>query len=109
MLAVTVDAIRAAVAAGTPLLRTHSLRRMGEHRISVDDLVQALSNCELVEDYPNDPRGPSALVLGLTTSGRPLHAVCTFDFRSGRLFIITVYEPETPRWLDEHTRNPAWR
>jgi len=59
---------------------------------------------DVLEDYPNDPRGPSGLVLGLTATGRPLHAVCAFD-PGGTLLIITIYEPMMPWWLDEHTRH----
>ncbi|MGB9783070.1 MAG: DUF4258 domain-containing protein [Moorellaceae bacterium] len=44
-----------------------------------------------MEDYPNDPRGPNALILGYTEDKRPLHAVCAFA-PSGTLLIITVYD-----------------
>ncbi|MGI9861522.1 DUF4258 domain-containing protein [Moorella naiadis] len=62
-----------------------------------------LAHGEILEDYPNDPRGPSALVLGYAENGRPLHAVCAFD-PSGILLIITVYEPEPPKWENARTR-----
>jgi len=68
--------------------------------------MEILANGEILEDYPDDPRGPSALVLGHSNVGRPLHAVCAFD-PSGTLLVITVYEPERPRWRDERTRNPG--
>ncbi|WP_231967983.1 DUF4258 domain-containing protein [Thermanaeromonas toyohensis] len=32
-----------------------------------------------MEEYPEDPRGASCLVLGRTPDGKPLHVVCGFD------------------------------
>ncbi|HEY8692656.1 MAG TPA: DUF4258 domain-containing protein, partial [Chloroflexota bacterium] len=80
--------------------------RAGKRRIGDEELVGILADGEILEDYPEDPRGPSALVLGHASAKRPLHVVCAFD-PSGTLLVITVYEPEPPNWLDERTRNPA--
>ena len=77
----------------------------GKRRAGDDELVQALDGGEILEDYPDDPRGASALVLGHTHDGRSLHIVCAFD-PSGTLVVITVYEPEPPWWLNERTRSP---
>ena len=52
---------------------------MTERHIAVEEVEQALlsNRVEVVEDYPDDPRNPSCLVLGFTGQGRPLHAHCT--------------------------------
>jgi len=65
-----------------------------------------LASGEVLEEYPGDPRGSSALVLGHTDDGTPVHAVCAFD-PSGTLLIVTIYEPRLPRWLNERTRSSA--
>jgi len=57
---------------------------------------------KLLEDYPDDPRGHSCLVLGYTEHG-PVHVVCGLS-RQGRLYIITVYVPSLPKWVDERRR-----
>jgi len=41
---------------------------------------------------------PSALILGFTALGRPLHAVVALDQGSGILWIITLYEPTIEQW-----------
>ena len=52
----------------------------------------------VVEEYPDDKYGPSLLLLGITESGRPLHAqVSAADTPLVR--IITLYEPNPVEWL----------
>lgn len=33
--------------------------------ITTEELEEALKTCEIIEDYPDDPRGASCLILGL--------------------------------------------
>ncbi len=65
-------------------------------------MVIAIANGEILENYPEDQRGHSCLVLGYTRDGKALHAVCGYD-PSGTLVIITVYFPEPPKWKDPKT------
>ncbi len=83
----------------------HARERAGKRYISTQPLVRALAHGDILEEYASDQRGPSALLLGHSDDGRPLHAVCAFD-PGGILVIITVYEPQFPEWLDERTRSP---
>jgi hypothetical protein len=80
----------------------HARERAARRRVNAEALAAALANGEILEDYRDDSRGPSALVLGYANN-RPLHAVCAFD-ANGILLIVTVYEPEPPAWADERTR-----
>ncbi len=100
-----IDAIRRAYLAGKWALTRHARLRAGQRMIGDEALVDMLSQGEILEDYPDDPRGPSALVLTYPEGGRPIHAVCGFD-PDGTLLVITVYEPAPPKWLDERTRSP---
>ena len=54
---------------------------------------------ELVEDYPNDARGHSCLILGRGADGRPIRVVCApkEDF----LASITAYLPGPDEWEDD--------
>jgi hypothetical protein len=53
---------------------------------------------EIIEDYPDDPRGHSCLMLGFGENGRPIHVLCSpkDDF----LAIITAYLPDKDEWED---------
>ena len=51
---------------------------------------------KVVEDYPEDPRGHSCLLLGFGDGHRPIHVVCAP--KSDYLAIITAYLPEPAEW-----------
>jgi hypothetical protein len=72
--------------------------------ITIDDIKTAILNGELLEDYPDDLRGHSCLMLGTAEDGRPLHVVLTILAQIEEVLIITVYVPTPPKWLDPHTR-----
>ena len=47
---------------------------------------------EIIEQYPDDLRGPSCLVVGFS-GNRPVHAVCAVKTDPKELLLITVYDP----------------
>ena len=53
---------------------------------------------DLVEDYPDDPRGHSCLMLGFGEGGRAIHVVCTP--KDEYLAIITAYLPDPHEWAE---------
>jgi hypothetical protein len=75
--------------------------RLNDH-LTIEDIEAVLQSCEILERYPQDPRGESCLVLGFC-GGRPVHIVCG-STRQGKLFLITVYIPGEPKWKDPRTR-----
>lgn len=80
----------------------HAEKERYAEGITIHDLQEAVSNGLILEDYPDDPRGPSCLVLGYSRE-RPIHIVCAYA-REKWLRIITVYLPRPPKWIDEKTR-----
>ena len=99
----TVTLIRESVASGAYELSLHADDERLADQLTMDELEEVLASAELLEDYPDDPRGHSCLVLG-HTGGRPVHVVCGLT-RQGRLLVITVYLPSPPKWKDPRTRN----
>lgn len=59
-------------------------------------------NVEILEKYPQNPRGYSCLALGFTKEGKPIHAV--FGTSGAVLVIITVYRPVEELWIDYKER-----
>lgn len=81
----------------------HAGDRMIERHISVSEVEEALvsRNVEVIEDYPDDPRSPSCLILGMTRGGRPLHIQCTYP---PNVAVVTAYEPKSEEWMDWRIR-----
>ena len=95
--------IQVAIRNGDYLFTIHAGRRMTERHISLREVVEALlsGGSEIIEDYPEDPRGPSCLVLGFTGSRQPIHVQCSYP---PRIAIITAYEPGSEEWIDLRVR-----
>ena len=92
-----IDAIRVKVAAGDFEYSQHAVDQATLRGIAVRELREAIANGEVIEDYPNDKYGPSCLVLGFATAGRPIHIQCSHPSRS-LLKIITAYQPNPDEW-----------
>jgi hypothetical protein len=80
------------------VFRIHALQRMAQRRISPNDIRQSLEQCMVVEDYPDDTPYPSCLVLGWIGK-RPLHIVKAENIESRETIVITVYEPDSSKWM----------
>jgi hypothetical protein len=72
-----------------------------ERLISANEVEQVVLEGDLVEDYPDDVRGHSCLLLG-APDGRPVHVVCSP--RAQYLAIITAYLPEPTQWSPDFRR-----
>ena len=78
----------------------HALRRAVERNVSEEEIRQAgLLWATIIESYRGDKYSPSCLLLGFTTSGRPLHVQVSLA-NTQRVRIITLYEPDPNEWID---------
>jgi len=95
-----IDSIQELVSKREYLFTIHAGDRMTERHIAVEEVEQMLMSdgVEVIEDYPDDPRGASCLVLGVTGPGRPLHVHCTHP---PGLAVITAYQPDASEWEDD--------
>lgn len=87
------------------LFLPHAIKQMSRCHslITPDEVSYVVFNGEVIEDYPEDVRGHSCLLLGMP--GRPIHVVCSpkADF----LAIITAYLPNPARWSSDFKRRLA--
>jgi hypothetical protein len=98
------DEIRDKIARRQYEFSKHAVDQSIIRDISVVELEQAVSNrSELIEDYPEDKYGPSCLILGFTSVGRPIHVQCSYPTRP-LIKIITLYEPDSDLWIDFRIR-----
>jgi Domain of unknown function (DUF4258) len=102
-----IDEIRQLVRQERYEFSIHAQQERLEEDLDVTEIEAALVQGELLEAYPNDPRGESCLVLGYA-GAKPLHAVLGWARTRGEgeniLRIITVDIPQPPKWYDPRTR-----
>jgi Domain of unknown function (DUF4258) len=82
------------------LFLPHALRQMlrPERMISRLEVRQVIAQGDVIEDYPEDPRGHSCLMLGLGDGERALHVCCAP--KEDYLAVITAYLPDAHEWSD---------
>ena len=101
----TDDDIRRHLAAERPRWTAHAEEQSDEDALLRDEVWEALGRTlRVVEDYPNDPRGASALVLTRLRDGSPVHA----QIGVSRIpwVVVTVYRPDRDpkgRWNEDYT------
>jgi hypothetical protein len=83
----------------------HALRQMSrlDRMITASEIRSVVEDGQVIEDYPEDQRGHSCLMLGYGTDNRPIHVVCSP--KDGYLAVITAYIPDLRQWeIDFKTR-----
>ena len=80
------------------LFLPHAVGQMNrpDRMISTEEVRTVINKGQIIEDYPEDKRGHSCLLLGYGFEGRPIHVACSpkYDF----LAIITAYLPSSEEW-----------
>ena len=80
------------------LFLPHTIRQMSrpDRMISTQEVERIIMTGEVIEDYPEDLRGHSCLILGFGQNNRPIHIVCSP--KDEYLAIITAYLPDSLQW-----------
>ena len=91
-----IEAIKEKIDQGRYIISFTHTEKLRQRRIKAEDLEQAVKTGTIIEDYPEDRRGPSCLILGFVGK-RPLHMVCG-RLDADEILIITAYEPDLVEW-----------
>jgi len=70
--------------------------------ITTKEIQSIVMTGEVIEDYPEDTRGHSCLILGFGQNNRAIHVVCSP--KDEYLAIITAYIPDSTQWSSDFTR-----
>lgn len=95
---------RIRIAAAKKLLfLPHAIRQMNkpDRMITAAEVRAVILQDDILEDYPDDPRGHSCLMRGEPVPDRIIHVVCSP--KDEYLAIITAYIPDAAGW-DEAKR-----
>ena len=86
------------VSKGEYEFRKHALERGTLREINPLEAKEAILEGEVIEDYPDDPRGHSCLIHGKSSKGKQLHIVCGIAY--DRVWVVTVYKPSKDEWIN---------
>ena len=103
----TIEKIRRKIREGRYEFTAHAQQERLEDDLDIAEIEAAILDGEVIEEYPNDPRGPSCLVTGYVGT-RPIHVVLGWARQQAELEqmlrVVTVYIPQPPKWKDHRTR-----
>lgn len=99
-----IDHIKQRVRARKFKYTLHARNEALNDKINISKTVEIIECAELIEDYPDDPRGHSCLLLGWMGI-TPVHVVCGVG--PEEIIIITVYIPDSDKWIDYRERKKA--
>jgi len=68
--------------------------------IKPSEVRRVIERGNVIEDYPEDARGHSCLLLGFGDENRPVHVVCAP--KDDYLAIITAYLPDINEWSPDY-------
>jgi hypothetical protein len=97
---VILDKIRVCVAKTNISWQKHSLQRMLERGISLQEVKDAILNGVVIESYSNDYPFPSVLLANIIKV-KPLHVVMAYDEENLMCYVITAYVPDDKHFEDD--------
>jgi hypothetical protein len=96
---VDIEDIRQKVGEGRYTISFTHTEKLRLRRIKAADIERAVKSGNIIEDYPNDPRGASCLIFG-RVGDRPLHILFA-QLQAEELLVVTAYEPDPEEWEDD--------
>ncbi len=96
-MSLSIEELRELCAKGSVRWTDHVLKRLMQRGIFQSEIIQAIMDGEIIEQYPDDYPYPSCLILG--TTGRIIHVACGRG--ENELWIITAYRPDSSEWEDD--------
>jgi len=101
----TLELLIALVSKSEVRISNHGYDELAADNLSVRNMVSGLTGAELLEDYPDFPKGPCVLVLQRDPEGRPIHVV--WGIPKGKMspaVLVTAYRPDPQQWTDDYRR-----
>jgi hypothetical protein len=95
--------IQYCIKAQTYLYSAHADKERLADNLTLTEIEEAIQTGVTIEQYTDTGRGPSCLVAGFTTAGKPVHIVV--GKKMEQVVIITVYIPTPPKFVTPFKRN----
>jgi hypothetical protein len=96
---VKIETIQEKIRQGRYIISFTHTEKLRQRRIKAEDIERAIATGVIIEDYREDRRGSSCLILGFAGK-RPLHVVCG-RLDADEILVITAYEPDVAEWEND--------
>ena len=101
----TLERVKDLVARGDVRVSLHGLEELQSDAVRVRDVIAGLNGAEVVEDYPDNGKGPCVLVLQRDPQGEPIHIGWGISRGTlGPAVIVTGYRPDQGLWSEDYLR-----
>jgi hypothetical protein len=80
----------------------HGYDELAQDGILAREVVSGVQDGQIVEDYPEYPKGPCVLVLQRDQAGKPIHVV--WGIPKGKAtpaVVVTSYRPDPDKWSSD--------
>jgi hypothetical protein len=100
-----VEKVHALILAGDVRISEHGYDELTEGGLSAREVLEGVPEAILVEEYPDFPKGPCALLLQKDRKGKPIHVVWGIPRGYDKpVVLVTAYRPDSERWDETFTR-----
>lgn len=90
---------------GEVKISSHGYDELAADHIYFRDVMSGVSEAEVVEEYPEYPKGPCVLVLQWDPEGQPMHVLWGIPKQAtAPAVLITAYRPDPAYWSKDFKR-----
>lgn len=98
----TLERIQALVSRREVRVSEHGYDELASDGILVREVLAGLARAQVLEDYPEYPKGPCVLLLQRDEAGEPIHVVWGIPKgKSSPAVLVTGYRPDPERWTED--------
>jgi hypothetical protein len=102
-----IDLIKKCFISDKVLYSKHALQEMEKEELGEifdKEIEESILSGEIIEKYEDDKPYPSYLILGYTKNKRPIHIVVAYNKIDDIIIIVTVYQPDPNKWINDRIR-----
>ena len=77
----------------------HGYQRAYDEDIFIKDIIASVDKSQIVEEYPDYPKGPCVLLLQKDSEGIPIHVLWGIPKgKNSPAVLVTAYRPDPYKW-----------